>query len=348
VFLGDQKPTFEGMRSTLCAGLNLSLLGFSYWGADVFGLDGETTPETHMRYAQWALLNPVARYFWRPVSIDNTRLPWSHGPQVEANFRTYVELRYQLLPYYYTLAWQAYQTGLPILRPLLLEFPEEARRLAEVYDQVMLGDRLMLCPIVTGGTVSRRVLLPEGTWHDYWTEQSWRGPAEIEYPAALDRLPILVRGGALLPLGPILQHIPDDHRFDDLKLHLWPPYPVEFSLYEDDGCTTAYQHGDFTLTHFRAEGDDRRLIIRILPGEGGFSTQPETRQIEIILHCSPEPNAVWINGILQVSYVGARRKMETTKILNKPAVPLLRYAYDVHAESVIEIEFNPNIAACVV
>ena len=99
LFLGDQKPTPSGMRSTLRAGLNLGLLGFAYWTADVFGLDGKITPEMHMRYAQWALLSPVARYFWRPPEIDDTRFPWSYGPEEEANFRKYTELRYRLLPY---------------------------------------------------------------------------------------------------------------------------------------------------------------------------------------------------------------------------------------------------------
>ncbi len=102
LFLGDPHPTFQDIRRTMRAGLNLSLLGFARWTADVFGLDGKTTPETHARYAQWALLNPMARYLIRPEQFDDARFPWSHGPEVEANFRSYAELRYRLLPYYYT------------------------------------------------------------------------------------------------------------------------------------------------------------------------------------------------------------------------------------------------------
>jgi len=125
--MGDQNADFESIRRSIRVGLNLALAGFSYWTADVFGLSGETTPETHIRYAQWALLSPVARYFVRPEKIDKTRFPWSHNAQVEFNFRRYAELRMRLLPYYNTLAHESHLTGIPIMRPLMLEFPEDAR-----------------------------------------------------------------------------------------------------------------------------------------------------------------------------------------------------------------------------
>jgi len=309
LFLGDQKPTFECIKRTMRAGLNLGLAGFAYWTADVFGLDGKTTPETHMRYAQWALLVPIARYFVRPARIDATRFPWSHSQAAEANFRKYVELRYALLPYYLALAWESWQTGLPIMRPLVLEFQHD-QRVADIFDQVMLGDRLMLAPIVETGAASRRVVLPEGIWHDFWSGQSWQGPAEITYPAPLDKLPILVRGGAVIPLGPVMQHIPDDHQLDELTLHFWPPYPTDpldrnatvdyalgsITLYEDDGQTIAYQSGGFSTFTIDTTQDINRLTIAIAPASGRFPWQPQTRAIECILHRSEQPHEVMVNG----------------------------------------------------
>jgi alpha-glucosidase len=296
MFLGDQKPTFACMRSTMRAGLNMGLAGFAYWTADIFGLDGRTTPETHMRYAQWGLFSPVARYFWRPPEIDDTRYPWSHNPEVvEANFRTHAELRYRLLPYYYTLAWEAYRTGLPILRPLLLEFPEDAR-LSDVCDEVLLGGRLLLAPVLESGATSRRIVLPAGEWHDFWSTESYPGGGEIAYPAPLDRLPILVRGGTILPLGPALSNIRDDHRFEQLFLHIWPPYPAQGLLYDDDGRTRAYQQGAFSVTRFSAEGNSQRIMVRISPAEGSFPEQVEVRQVEVILHRATPPAQVLVNG----------------------------------------------------
>jgi alpha-D-xyloside xylohydrolase len=295
MFLGDQKPTFGHIRSTMRAGLNIGLAGFAYWTADVFGLDGKTTPETHMRYAQWALLAPVARYFWRPPAIDSTRFPWSHGPAAEANFRTYAKLRYRLLPYFCALAWEAYLAGLPIVRPLLLEFQDDPR-FADVYDQVLLGDRLLLAPVLQRGASRRRVLLPAGVWHDFWSDRSYGGGGAIDYDAPLDRLPILARGGSILPLGPALASIPDDHRLDQLELHCWPPYPAVCLLYDDDGRTRAYQRGAFSITRVAAEADDRRVTVRIGAAEGSFAEQVAARQIEVVLHRAGLPSAAQVAG----------------------------------------------------
>jgi alpha-glucosidase len=295
LFLGDQAPTFECLRSTLRAGLNLGLMGFAYWTADGFGLAGRTTPETHMRYAQWALMSPVARYFWRPPEIDDTRFPWSHGPEAEANFRRYTELRYRLLPYFATLAWEAHQSGLPLLRPLMLEFQEDSR-LAGVDDQALLGAGLMICPVVEPGATQRRIRLPEGVWHDFWSGETWQGPGEITYPAPLDRLPILARGGTILPLGPVLQYIPDDHRFDELQFHLWPPYPASGVLFEEDGTSLDYARGAWSLTRLRAKEESQQLAIYLSAAEGRFPGLPDARRVEIIIHRAARPEKVIVNG----------------------------------------------------
>jgi alpha-glucosidase (family GH31 glycosyl hydrolase) len=298
IFLGDQKPTFAGIRSTLRAGLGLGLLGFAYWTADVFGLDGKTTLETHMRYAQWALLVPIARYFWRPPAIDDTRFPWSYGPQAEANFRNYTELRYRWLPYYVALAWEAYQTGLPILRPLALEFqgPAVDSRLDSVDDQAMLGSGIMLCPVVEPGATTRHILLPPGIWHDYWSTQCWQGPGEIDYSAPLACLPILVRGGTILPQGPVLQYISDDHRFDPLQFHFWPPYPAEGILYDDDGRSQAYLQGAYAITRLAAQRIADRLRLHIAPAEGNFPEMVHARRVELIVHQATPPQQVLFNN----------------------------------------------------
>jgi len=294
LFLGDQHPTFEHIRRTMRAGLNLGLLGFAHWTADVFGLDGKTTPETHARYAQWALLNPIARYFIRPPQFDDTRFPWSHGPQIEANFRAYTELRYRLLPYYYALAWDAHLTGLPPLRPMRLEFEEP--RFDATDDQVMLGPALLLAPVLAAGATARAIQLPAGIWHDFWTTQSYPGGVEVTYPAPLDRLPVLVRGGSLLPLGPVRQFIPDDHRFDELELHGYPPYPATFTLYDDDGGTRAYQHGAYWTTPFQATGDEARVTVTVERTQGRFPADAAPRRVTVVLHRAAAPRGVRVNG----------------------------------------------------
>lgn len=296
IFLGDQHPEFEHIQRTLRAGLNMGLLGFAHWTADVFGLDGKTTPETHMRYAQWALLNPIARYFIRPPQFDATRFPWSHGPACEANFRAYTELRYRLLPYYYGLAFEAFRIGLPPMRPMLLMYQADAR-FAALTDQVMLGPSLLMAPVVQAGATSREVLLPNGHWHDFWTTTSYPGGGAIRYPAPLERLPLLVRGGSLLPLGPVLQHIPDDHRFDDLELHCYPPYPAATVIYDDDGRTRAYQRGEHWETPVRAAPLGAGLQVTIAASQGRPPADAAPRRVTVVAHRAAAPATVRVNGV---------------------------------------------------
>jgi alpha-glucosidase len=328
LFLGDQTPTFDGMRSTLRAGLNLGLMGFAYWTADVFGLSGKTSPETHMRYAQWALMSPVARYFWRPPEIDDTRFPWSHGPEVEANFRQYTELRYRLLPYFSALAWEARQSGLPMLRPLALEFQED-RRLADVEDQALLGAGLMICPVVEAGATRRRIRLRKASGTISGVK-SWQDRGD-RYPAPLDRLPILARGGTILPMGPVIQSIPDDHCFDQLQFHIWPPYPAHGWLYEEDGTTLDYTRGDWSRTQVTAEREGPRILVRISKAEGGYPGQPVTRQVELILYRSKAPSQAWVNGQLSQDWSYDPRKGETS----------IRLACSIFEETIVEILEQP-------
>ncbi len=296
LFLGDQKPDFENIRRTMRAGLNMSLAGFAYWTADVFGLDGRTTPETHMRYAQWALLSPIARYFVRPENIDNTRFPWSHGAAVEANFRRYVQLRYRLLPYYYQLAWTAFKTGLPIVRPMLLEFPSDPR-MWQVEDQYMLGALLLVAPVVQPGATSRRVALPEGDWYEFWSSKKISGGREINYPVKADLLPIFVRAGAILPMGPSLEYISDEHTFDSLDLHFWPPFNGEMEFIEDDGRTRDYLDGIFSSLPIQASQDGTKVEIKVGPVFGKYPGELVKRKITFVMHDVPEPEKVEINGI---------------------------------------------------
>ncbi len=326
LFLGDQQADFEGIRRSMRAGLNLAMSGFSYWTADGFGLSGKTDPETHMRYAQWALLSPVARYFVRPAAIDETRFPWSHNAQVEANFRKMAELRLRLLPYYNTLAHESHRSGMPIMRPLLLEFPGDAR-LRSVDDQIMLGSQLMICPVVERGATSRKITLPEGVWHDFWSERCWEGGSVIEYPAALDCLPLLVHGGSILPMGPVLQSIPDGHQFDQLEFHVWGPFPAQGQFIDDDGQSVAYQDGAFSRTTLRAEQAANRLRLRISGVQGKFVGQVNRRRVELILHQAGAVENAQING-------------ENAAVSSAPDLFQISFEHSVLKDALIEILFS--------
>jgi alpha-glucosidase (family GH31 glycosyl hydrolase) len=326
LFLGDQEANFDGIKRGIRAGLNLGLAGFAYWTADVFGLSGKTTPEVHMRYAQWSLLNPVARYFIRPPEIDDTRFPWSHHQQAEDNFRKYAQLRMRLLPYYNNLGHESHQTGLPILRPLLLEYQQD-ERLRSIDDQLMIGDSLMICPIVTQGSTARKIILPEGVWHDFWSEKSWQGPDVIDYPAPIDCLPMLVRGGSMIPMGPVIQHIPATHIFDELDLHCWPPYPCEGILIDDDGISEAYLQGEISKTTIRVDETKAGLIIWVGAAQGAFAGQAQSQHINLVIHTQEMVENILVNDV--------ESPFETTMSWFK-----VQLDHAINQEDKIEIEFR--------
>ena len=146
------------------------------------------------------------------------------------------------------------------------------------------------------GATRRKIILPQEVWHDFWSTQTYEGGGEIDYAAPLDRLPLLVRGGSIIPMGPVLQHIPDGHRFDKLQLHIWPPYPASGVLYDDDGRTRAYQRGEYSVTRFVAEENSRRTVVRVEPAEGNFPGGVGIRELEIVLHRAEAPAEVKVNG----------------------------------------------------
>jgi len=282
IFLGDQVPKFKYLQSTMRCGLNMSLLGFAYWGADVFGLYRTPDPEIHRRYSQWTLFNPLSRYFSAPNSPE--RNPWGIDRSCEDNFRRHVNLRMQLLPTFYRLAYQAYRTGIPIVRPLYLEF-QESEDAKGIWQQAMIGDTLMLAPVLESNATEQRIFFPDGTWYSWWDDEKFTGPGWLSVRTH-EYLPLFVRGGYPLILGPVLQHIPDNHRFTELTVHLYPPFHGGTELYEDDGTTLDYQAEARSLQPLFCTFDNNSSTIHITmdPATGTFPGQPERREMTFILH----------------------------------------------------------------
>ena len=179
-------------------------------------------------------------------------MPWAHGPEVEAICRRFAELRYRLLPYTYTLAWEAHTLGLPLMRPLVLNYPDDPR-VWTLGHEFLWGDDLLVAPVTREGATAWPVYLPAGRWYDFWTGDRYEGPGGITVPAPLDRLPLLVRAGAILPMGPVVQHT-GERPLDEVTLLIYPEGTSRFELYEDDGRSNAYLRGRHVLTSVRVRG----------------------------------------------------------------------------------------------
>jgi alpha-glucosidase len=284
IWTGDNHSTWEHLRLSVSMCLNLGLSGVALCGADVGGFAGDCDAEL---LARWTELGALTPYFRNHSALGTAQQePWAFGEPYESICRRAVELRYELLPYVYTAAWQAAQTGLPMMRPLALAWPDDARA-CHIDDQFLLGDALLVAPVLEAGRRSRPVYLPEGIWYDFWTGQARRGEVAAEAP--LDRMPLFVRAGTVLPLAPVMQHTGG-----------WPPqalrlliYPGdgESWLYEDDGHSLAYRSGEWRLTRFACRGDGTRLTVaRHL--QGPFD--PGYARFEVTLQGLQSPPAqVW-------------------------------------------------------
>lgn len=190
--------------------------------------------------------------------------PWTFGEQVERICREYIELRYQLLPYLSTLFWEATRTGAPI-RPLMYHYPDDPQ-VAALHDQVLLGPSLMAAPVLRPGITHRAVYLPAGTWYDWWSGERFDGPTHISAHAPLERMPIYVKAGAVIPLALVMQYS-DERPIDQLPLRVWSG-DGEWTLYEDDGRSFEYSAGIFATTTYRTAPKMNNQLLRLEHGKG--------------------------------------------------------------------------------
>jgi alpha-glucosidase len=246
---GDNRATWAHLWLSMPLLMNLGLSGLAHTGPDIGGYSGFATGELFTRWLQMGVFLPLCRAHTFAHGPDQE--PWSWGEPYLSINRRYIELRYRLLPYLYTAFWQCAQTGVPVVRPLLLAFQDDVETHA-LNDQFMCGDAFLVAPVTEKGATSRRVYLPAGVWYDFWDDRQYHGPAHIEVDAPLERLPLFVRGGSVVPLGPVLQHT-GERAVDTLLLRVYPgdgQHAVASLLYEDDGHTWAFRKGDYRLTRF--------------------------------------------------------------------------------------------------
>jgi alpha-glucosidase len=242
---GDNSSTWNHMRLSIPQLLNLGLSGYSFVGDDIGGFAGSPTPELLTRWMELGAFNPIYRNHAAKGSRD--REPWVDGPEHEAIRRHYIELRYQLLPYIYTSIEQTSRTGVPLMRPMFLDFPHE-QEFENADTEFMFGPDLLVAPKVIEFVGPYEVRLPDGPWYDLWTGQPVTGKVQHSDPP-LGTLPVYVRGGAILPEQPVVQNASEIPQ-GPLHIAVYPGPDCKGSLYQDDGNTLAYRRGDFLRMEF--------------------------------------------------------------------------------------------------
>lgn len=241
VWTGDNSSVWEHLTDAIQMFLNLSISGLPFCGGDIGGFVDNTTPELFVRWLQMATFTPFYRNHTDINTIDQE--PWSFGPQIEAISREFIQLRYQLLPYLYGLFVKAHRYGTPIMRPLFWHYQDDPVAVA-ASDQFLLGQNLLVAPILRQGGTARNVYLPKGEWFNFWNRDRHLGGEQILAHATLDSIPVFVRAGAIIPMAQVRQFV-GEKKIETINLHIWPGAGGLLNWYEDDGSSLAYTSGDF-------------------------------------------------------------------------------------------------------
>ncbi|MGD0735010.1 MAG: TIM-barrel domain-containing protein [Terracidiphilus sp.] len=294
---GDNSSSWNHLRLTTPMLENLGLSGFAFSGADVGGYAGTPSPELLTKWLEVAAFQPIDRDHTEKGTGDQE--PWVGGPAQEAIRRHFVETRYELMPYIYSLADESSRTGLPIVRPLFLEFPDATPDHHPIdtdndaASEFLLGPDLLIAPPHFSDELDDySVVLPSTGWYDFWTGA--KIPAQpVRVSPTLAGLPVYVRAGSILPMAPLVQSTSETPN-GPLTLRVYVGEQCAGELYQDDGKTYAYQHGDFLRMKFTCEKSADGLVLKISPHEGAYPAWWKNIRVEIY-GWSPKQGKILVN-----------------------------------------------------
>ena len=277
---GDNTSNWAHLRQSIPTLLGLGLSGFPFVGSDIGGFNEAPTAELFTRWLQLGVFYPFMRVHTMFGSPDQE--PWSYGTKHEALNRRAIELRYELLPYIYSVMHDAAESGLPAMRPLMLEYPKDERTYG-IDDQFLFGSDLLVAPVLLEAAAQRSVYLPAGDWYDYWSGAHFTGGKSIDVPVTLASIPIFVRGGAFIFTQPVVQST-NEMAGQPLNVLVFPSGASQRMLYEDAGNG----FGASTRRRFSMSGN----TIDIGAPEGSY--RPQARSMLINIHTTA--TKVSVNG----------------------------------------------------
>jgi alpha-glucosidase len=279
VWTGDNVSSWEHLNLGISTMLNLSISGQPFVGEDIGGFIGSPSGELFTRWLQKGVFHPFCRVHSEINSKPQE--PWSYGAKFEAINKRYIELRYEFLPYLYTQFRNTSETGIPIMRPLIFNYPE-LQKFARVEDQFLIGDDILICPVLKSGVNKRVVNIPPGLWYSFWEDQIMKEGDGQAASAPIDTMPIFIRAGAVIPMQPIIQNT--SQNVDRLILHVYPDEQnkAEGDIYEDAGDGYEYLSGVYRRTEIKYEENDNREILSYSITDGIY--QPPGRTVTAIIH----------------------------------------------------------------
>lgn len=248
---GDNHSIWAHIALSLEQVCNLSVSGLAMCGSDIGGFGSDTTPELLVRFYEAAVFVP----FFRNHSAMGTRRqePWQFDETTIDAVRKTVKLRYRFIPYIYDLAHECEKTGAPIVRPLVYEYPED-KHVRNISDEYMLGSFVLVAPVIAPGKEAREVYLPDGDWYDYYTGEKYSGGRYILADAPLDKVPVFIKAGAIIPVADGEIRSTEDITEDKISILTYPG-KGSFVHYQDDNETFAYRNGAYNAVEYTQDGD---------------------------------------------------------------------------------------------
>jgi len=288
---GDVSRSWGGLQAQLPLLLTMGINGLGYIHSDAGGFaQGVKDDELYTRWLQFAVFTPILRP--HGSGIPSEPVYWS--PQTQDIVRKYMKLRYAMLPYNYTLAWQNATTGQPLMRPLFYIFPDDTAA-CQVENEYLWGDNLLVAPVIQKGITQRSIYLPGGNWYDFNTGVEYTGLSRIDFPITIDNFPVFVKAGSFIPMTrPVAST--DYYKGDNYLVKYYPSGKSNFVQYEDNGLDNkSLSEGNFELITYEGTHEPLKTTVSI-SRTGKWNGMPATRAMELEVRLNAIPSQVIVNG----------------------------------------------------
>jgi alpha-D-xyloside xylohydrolase len=307
VWSGDIGTSYGVLKGQIALALNFVATGIPYWTSDIGGyLTGDPADpvfeESYTRWWQFGTFCPIYRTHGRRQGTHENEL-WAFGPQTQKICTQYDDLRYRLMPYIYSLTGRVTLESYTPMRLLPFDFPDDLK-VRNLGDEFMYGPAFLVSPVVEANAINRVVYLPAGTsWTDFWSGQVQQGGQEITADAPIEKIPLFIRAGSIIPMGPFLQYS-DEKPADPIELRVYPGADGEFKLYEDDGITYGYEKGQFSTITFT--WDEKAQTLKIGARQGSFPGMLASRTFNVVFVDATHGTGIALaEGGKSVTYTGS-------------------------------------------
>jgi len=291
VWTGDNAATWQHLGISIRELMTMGLSGLTFAGADIGGFVGSPGPQLYTRWLEAGVFYPYCRTHTNNGTAQQD--PWSYGNRQTDINRQSINLRYRLLPYLYNTFYEASQTGLPVMRALLLDYPDDPKAVGQ-NSEFLFGNDLLVAPVIEPYQIERRLYLPQGKWINFWTDRAYSGPEDVTVNAPLERIPIFVRGGAIIPTQQAVEYT-GQAPINPLTFEVYPDGRSSREYYEDDGTTLDYRQGAFLRERLSVDAEPHALTLSVSAREGSYTPPARSMEFEVH-HQRTRPHSVETDG----------------------------------------------------